>query len=78
MSLLKKLEEVLDQIEVDSQGRRDAIRRAEELSDKFSDIQPKTDVPSPEQFMGLPPPAKEKLLFSNESASEGRWPKQGT
>lgn len=78
MSLLKKIEKVLDQIEVEPQGRRDAIRRAEELSDKFSDIEPKTDIPSPERFMGLPTPSKEKLLFQSESVSGGMWPKQGT
>ena len=77
MSILKKIGGILDQIEVEAQGRRDAIRRAEELSDEFSDIKPKTDIPSPERFMGLPAPSKEKLLFWNESASGGMWPREG-
>ena len=79
MPVESKIEKVLDQIEieVEPQGRRDARRRAEELSDKFSDIEPKTDIPSSERFMGLPIPSKEKLLFQSESVSGGMWPKGG-
>ncbi len=63
MSLLKKMEDVLAQIEAKDQGRRDAICRAEELSDEFSDIKPKTDIPSPEQLMGLAVSSKDVQLW---------------
>ncbi|MCY3629944.1 MAG: hypothetical protein OXI05_05280 [Bacteroidota bacterium] len=63
MSLQKQIEEKLDLTKVEDQDRREAIRRAEELSDEFSDIKPKTDMPSPEQFMGIPVSSKSKSLF---------------
>lgn len=63
MSLLKKLKDVLAQIEAEDEGRRDPIRRAEELSDEFSDIKPKADMPSPEQLMGLPVSSKDDRLW---------------
>lgn len=77
MSLLEKIKEILDQIEVESQDSKDALRRAEELSNKFSDIRPKTDIPSREQLMGLPAPAEKKSLFLNESMRlVGGWRRQ--
>lgn len=63
MSLRNQIEEILDSTKVEDQDRREAIRRAEELSDEFSDIKPKTDMPSPEQFMGIPVSSKDKPLF---------------
>jgi hypothetical protein len=45
-----------------SDKKADAIRRAEELNDRFSYITPKTDVPTPEQYFGLPKsPARAKI-----------------
>ena len=63
MSLLEKIEKVLAQAEEEVKNRKDPIRRAEELSDQFSDVKPKTDMPSLEQFMGLPTYSEEKSLF---------------
>lgn len=44
--------------ETASPKEREALRRAEELADQFSDIKPKLDFPSPERYFGLPPYAK--------------------
>ncbi len=63
MSLLKTLEDVLARIESERQCPREALRRAEELSDEFSDIKPKNEMPTPEQLMGLPPDPSKTIRF---------------
>lgn len=68
-SLIDKIEVVLVQIESDSKSDNDALRRAEELSDQFSDIKPKNEMPAPEQFMGLPVASKKPVPTSYRTRS---------
>jgi hypothetical protein len=37
-----------------SKVKAGALRRAEEMADLFHDVKPRTDVASPERYMGLP------------------------
>ena len=67
--LTEKIQIVLDRIEAESQCDQDALRRAEELSDQFSDIKPKNEMPSPEQFMGLPVASKKPIPASYRTRS---------
>lgn len=54
MSLTQKVRELREHPEEKDAKNADALRRAEELADRFHDVKPKTDVASPERYMGLP------------------------
>ena len=54
MSLPKTVKEILARHEKEGVDRKDAIRRVEEIADRFKDVKPRTDVTSPERYMGLP------------------------
>lgn len=54
MTLLAQVEKRLADLAKQDAVKTDAIRRAEELVDRFSYIKPKTDVPTPERYFGLP------------------------
>lgn len=54
MTLVEQVEKRLAELAKQEAGKADAIRRAEELADMFSYVKPKTDVPSPEKYFGLP------------------------
>lgn len=54
MTLVAQVEKRLSDLAKQDAQKADAIRRAEELDDRFSYIRPKTDVPTPERYFGLP------------------------
>lgn len=54
MTLVAQVEKRLSDLEELDAQKADAIRRAEELDDRFAYIRPKTDVPTPERYFGLP------------------------
>jgi hypothetical protein len=54
MTLVAQVEKRLADLASQEAMKADAIRRAEELDDRFSYIRPKTDVPTPERYFGLP------------------------
>jgi hypothetical protein len=54
MTLVAQVEKRLADLAKKEAVKADAIRRAEELDDRFSYIRPKTDVPTPERYFGLP------------------------
>lgn len=54
MSICQKFEEILARLEKDDVNKEDALRRAEEMANKYHDVKPKTDIASPEQqYRGL-------------------------
>ncbi len=63
-SIVEEIKIVLDRTEAENQSEKDALRRAEELSDQFSDIKPQNEMPSPEQLMGLPVTSKKPIPTS--------------
>jgi len=65
MSLTEKIKDLLANLEKEAYEQTDAIRQAEELSEKFSDIKPKSEVPSPEQYMGVPAFSGYSILSSS-------------
>ncbi|SNY93493.1 hypothetical protein SAMN04515647_3790 [Cohaesibacter sp. ES.047] len=54
MTLVEEVKKRLAGLEVNEVSKSKAMRRAEELAEEFSYIQPKTDVPTPERYFGLP------------------------
>tara|TARA_R110002073_G_scaffold132200_2_gene279026 strand:- start:97 stop:273 length:177 start_codon:yes stop_codon:yes gene_type:complete len=54
MTLVAQVEARLKETAQSEALRADAIRKAEELAERFSYIKPKTDVPTPERYFGLP------------------------
>ena len=54
MTLVAQVEKRLADLANKDAVKADAIRRAEELYARFSYIRPKTDVPTPERYFGLP------------------------
>lgn len=54
MSLTETVEKRLAELAKQDVTKADAIRRAEELADKFSYVKPKTEVPASDRFYGLP------------------------
>ena len=54
MSLTQTVEKRLAELAKQDVAKTDAIRRAEELADKFSYVKPKTEVPTSDKFYGLP------------------------
>ena len=52
--LTKKVEDVLAKLENNEPYKSNALRRAEELADKYSEITPRTDIASAERYFGLP------------------------
>lgn len=54
MTLVAQVEKRLADLADRNVAKAEAIRRAEELDDRFSYIRPKTDVPTPERYFGLP------------------------
>ena len=54
MTLVAQVEKRLAELAKNETAKADAIRRAEELDDRFSYIRPKTDIPTPERYFGLP------------------------
>ncbi|MEZ5796942.1 MAG: hypothetical protein R3D63_05300 [Paracoccaceae bacterium] len=54
MTLVAQVEKRLADLAKQEAAKAEAIRRAEELDERFSFIRPKTDVPTPERFFGLP------------------------
>ena len=54
MTLVALVEKRLADLSKQEAMKAEAIRRAEELDDRFSYIKPKSDVPTPERFFGLP------------------------
>jgi hypothetical protein len=54
MTLVEKVQKRLTDLANQQAEKAEAIRRAEALDDRFSYIKPKTDVPTPEKFFGLP------------------------
>ena len=54
MTLVETVEKRLSELSKQDNKKTEAVRRAEELADKFSDVKPKTDVPTAERFFGLP------------------------
>jgi len=54
MTLVAQVEKRLADLAKQEAVKAEAIRRAEELDNRFSFIKPKTDVPTPERYFGLP------------------------
>ena len=54
MTLVAQVEKRLADLAKQEATKSEAIRRAEELADQFSYVKPKTDVPTPERYFGLP------------------------
>jgi hypothetical protein len=54
MTLVAQVEKRLAELAKQDAAKADAIRRAEQLDDRFAYIKPKTDVPTPERYFGLP------------------------
>lgn len=54
MTLVALVEKRLANLSKQETMKADAIRRAEELDERFSYIKPKSDVPTPERYFGLP------------------------
>ena len=52
--LSEKVEELLQRYDATEEATIAALRNAEDLADKFSDIKPKIDIASAERFYGLP------------------------
>ncbi|KGB81392.1 hypothetical protein JT55_13570 [Rhodovulum sp. NI22] len=54
MTLVAQVEKRLADLAKQEAMKTEAIRRAEELADRFSYVKPRTDVPTPERYFGLP------------------------
>lgn len=54
MTLVAQVEARIANMSKSEAAKNEAIRRAEELSERFSYIKPKTEVPTPERYFGLP------------------------
>ena len=54
MTLVERVEKRIADLENQDTHKAEAIRRAEQLDERFSYIRPKTDVPTPERYFGLP------------------------
>jgi len=54
MTLVAQVEKRLAELAKQEANKADSIRRAEELDERFSYIRPRTDVPTPERYFGLP------------------------
>lgn len=54
MTLVAEVEKRLSELAKQEPAKSDAIRRAEQLDDRFAYIKPKSEVPTPEQYFGLP------------------------
>lgn len=54
MKLVSAVENILRDIEEKEKSQTEALREAEALADKYADIKPRTDMVSPERYMGLP------------------------
>ena len=52
--LSKMVDELLQRYDATEEATSAALKNAEDLADKFSDIKPKTDIASAERFYGLP------------------------
>ncbi len=54
MQLCQKVEKILKNLDEEkAKNKANAIRRAEELSDKYQDVKPKNEIASTEKYMGL-------------------------
>lgn len=58
-SLAKKVEDIVKDAKKDDANKSMALRKAEELADKFHDVKPKTDIAPIEKFFGLPVASKQ-------------------
>ncbi len=61
MSLVKKVEALVRDIDTATKEKSDAIENAEKLADKYKDVKPQLFYVSMERFHGLPAFRNEKM-----------------
>ena len=74
MSLGKKVEQLLEKHghKTVNNSNDDALRHAEELADLYRNVKPRTDMPSPELYMGFPTAQKkERAVTANSMPQSG-------
>ena len=54
MTLVKKVEKILDELSHEEAAKKKALQDAERLADKFKDVTPSPFVVPMERFFGLP------------------------